>query len=183
MVCVLLKPGLDLVPRSSIVYKLPLAASLRQWEPLVPWMPESLSPLSEFSSSSPVRSTAVPPTGAPSLLSAKIPSVLALPLTHSGLLGSSPPFLPPWQEEGCAFQPGLRSTSFVSLFWSLSPESPLAILASLTFQLFNLVQVLITCSVMLHPFPLLCLHLHFYCTDVHFWAMWASGVSSPLSSH
>ena len=36
MVCVLLKPGLDLVPRSSIIYKLPLAAFLQQWEPLVP---------------------------------------------------------------------------------------------------------------------------------------------------
>ena len=105
MVCVVLKPGLHLVSRFSIIYKLPLAASLWWWEPLVPSMPESLNPLGEFSSSSPVRSTAVPPaavppaavppTGAPSLLSAKISSILALPLTHSGLLGSSPPLLPP----------------------------------------------------------------------------------------
>ena len=63
MVCVLPKLGLDLVPRSSTISKLPLAASFWQREPLVPWMPESSSPLSELTSPSPVRRTAVPPTG------------------------------------------------------------------------------------------------------------------------
>ena len=36
MVCVLPKLGLDLVPRSSTISKLPLAASFWQREPLVP---------------------------------------------------------------------------------------------------------------------------------------------------
>ena len=185
---------LDLEPRSGVMFKpvcslyanwllrqrcsLLLAAALQQGKLLVPWMPAALSLLSEFRCSSPVRSPAAPSYWGPvtTLCQCTLCSCSATDTLKTSVLGPSPDVPPPWQEEGRTSQPGLGGTSFVSLFWSACPESPLATQARLTFQLCNLVQALLPCSTTLCP-PF------FYSTLISTWYLsvhsWRLGLNIP----